>query len=474
MTVRRQWLALWVVVGSYVAGYLLWPPRALSVSDEGVYLTQALVFSHGRKWLEVFDPLSGNHRFMLPSNYPVGTSLLQAPWVAALGWRYGALASALALCGSVVLLARWLERTRLPPLFALLLVSYPAGLVQGRIGMSDTPSLLVCTAGLTLFFGASRAAWLGSGFLAGASLLFRDTNPLVFAPLFLGCLLRRDPRTRYLVVGGILGSALRPISTVWLFDDPFLVHSGYGFAPDLIPKNAALYLASLLILVPGGLLAVATHRGPRRWEIQSTVALFVAVYCFYGYAAWQSSWAKQLILGPRYLLPLLPLVIYCLAERWSDWSRSTPALEKGRNALLAAFALGCGILAIAVHPVLDRWLGSQAEVVARIYAHGSAGTTLVIDTSGVGKYVSPIYGDRTVLGLEQVVPSDVRTVLSRSPHGAWIVIVERTESVYWERFNEQLRGYVDAVEDHCSLDMQEDFHAPDGSRLRMWKVESCW
>ena len=79
------------------------------------------------------------------------------------------------------------------------------------------------------------------------------------------------------------------------------------------------------------------------------------------------------------------MVIYCLAERWSDWSRATPALEKGRNALLAAFALGCGILAIAVHPVLDRWLGSQAEVVARIYSHGSVGTTLVIDTSGVGK-----------------------------------------------------------------------------------------
>jgi len=241
VTVRRQWLALWIVVGLYVAGYLLWPPRALSVSDEGVYLTQALLFSQGQTWLPVFNPLTGIHQLMLPSSYPVGTSLLQTPWVAALGWRYGALASALSLCGSVVLLARWLERARLPPLIALLLVSYPASLVLGRIGMSDAPSLLVCTAGLALFFRDSRAAWLGSGFLAGASLLFRETNPLVFAPLFFGCLLRREPRTRYLVVGGILGSALRPISNAWLWYDAFLVHARYPFAPDLVLENAALY-----------------------------------------------------------------------------------------------------------------------------------------------------------------------------------------------------------------------------------------
>jgi hypothetical protein len=473
VTVRRQWLALWVVVSLYVAGYLVWPPRALGVSDEGLYLTQAMLFSHGEKWLAVFHPTTGIRELMLPSNYPVGTSLLQTPWVAALGWRFGALASALSLCGSVLLLARWLEDARLPPLFALLLVSYPAGLVLGRVGMSDTPSLLVCTAGLALYFRASRAAWLGSGLLAGASLLFRDTNPLVFAPLFFGCLLRRDPRTRYLIVGGILGAALRPIANFWLSHDPFLTHSPYAFAPEMVFRNAALYLASLLVLVPGGLLAVATHRGPLRWEIQSTVILFVAVYCFYGYGGWESGWAKQLILGPRYLLPLLPWVIYCLAQRWSEWSPATPALEKRRDALLTVFAVGCGILAVAVHPALDRWLRTQAEIVARIYAHGSAGTTLVIEPNGVGKYVSPTYGDRTVVGFEQAVPSELGSVLARSPHGVSIVMVERTETAYWEGFNEQLRSYVDAVKAHCTLFEQEDFHASDGSRLRMWKVASC-
>ena len=473
MTARRQWWMLWAVVGVYIAGYLLWPPRAFSVSDEGVYIGQALLFSQGQKLLTLLDPRTGGLQLVLESSYPVGTSLLQTPFVAALGWQYGALASALALGGSVLLLARWLAGARLPPLFALLLVSYPAGLVLGRIGMSDAPSLLVCTAGLVLFFGASRLAWLGSGFLAGASLLFRDTNPLVFAPLFLGCLLRRNPRTRYLAVGGILGSALRPLSSIWLADDPFLIHSEFVFSPELIVKNAVLYLVALLILVPGGLLAVATHRGPLRWEIRATVALFAGLYCAYGYAAWQSSWTKQLILAPRYLLPILPWLIYCLADRWSEWSRATPALEKRRNALLAGFAAGCGMLAIAVHPVLDRWLRSQAEVTARIYSQSSDGATLLLDPSGVGKYVNLAYGDRNLFGFDQLAPYSLGTVLSRSPQGLWLVIVERSESAYWDGHKQQIRGYVDAAAAYCSLDEREDFHARDGSRLRMWKVESC-
>jgi hypothetical protein len=473
MTVRSQWLTIWVVVGSYIAGYLLWPPHALSVSDEGSYLSQALLFSQGEKWIYSVDPLTGGLQPLLPSTYPVGTSLLQTPWVAVLGWQYGALVSALSLCGSVLLLARWLEQAQLPPLFALLLVSYPAGLVLGRIGMSDAPSLFVCTAGLVLFFRASRAAWLGSGFLAGVSLLFRDTNPLVFAPLFLGCLLRRDPRAGYLAAGGILGSVLRPASNAWLSHNPFLVHSEYTWVPELFPRNAALYLASLVILVSGGLFAVATHRGPWRREIQITVVLFVVIYSLYGYAGWQSSWAKQLVLGPRYLLPVLPWVIYCLARRWSEWSRATPALEKWRNALMAGFAAACGILAISVHPAFDRWLRSPAEVVARIHSQIAAGATLLVDAGGVGKYVSPAYGDGMIFGLEQIAPHRLRIALGRSPRGLWIVIVERSESGYWESHNKQLRAYVDAVKSHCSLDQREDFHARDGSRLRMWKVESC-
>jgi hypothetical protein len=473
VTVRRQWSTIWIVVGCYLAGYLLWPPHAFSVSDEGVYLGQALVFSQGKRWLDFVDPLTGGLKNLVISTYPVGTSLLQTPWVATLGWEYGALVSAFSLCGSVLLLARWLERAQLPPLFSLLLVSYPAGLVLGRIGMSDVPSLLVCTAGLVLFFLTSRPAWLGCGFLAGASLLFRDTNPLVFAPLFLGCLLRRDPRAGYLAVGGVLGSALRPISNVWLIGDPFLVHSDFEYSPELFPRNLALYLASLLILVPGGLFAVATHRGPWRREIQITVALFVLVYSLYDYAAWQSSWAKQLVLGPRYLLPILPLVIYCLAQRWSEWSRATPGLEKWRNALMAGFATACAILAIAVHPALDRWLRSEAEVVARLHSQSSAGATLVIDMGSVGKYVSPAYGDRRLLSIADVAPNRLPTVLQRSPQGAWIVIVERSESTYWESHVKELRAYVDAVASHCSLNEREDFHARDGSRLRMWKLESC-
>jgi hypothetical protein len=64
-------------------------------------------------------------------------------------------------------------------------------------------------------------------------------------------------------------------------------------------------------------------------------------------------------------------------------------------------------------------------------------------------------------------------VLSRSPQGASIVVVERSESAYWERFTQEIRGTVEAIDARCTLFEQEDFRVADGSRLRMWKIASC-
>ncbi len=54
-----------------------------------------------------------------------------------------------------------------------------------------------------------------------------------------------------------------------------------------------------MVLVPGGLIAVALYRGSRRPELIATVALFVAFYLMYDYSGFTSGMAKRLILGPR-------------------------------------------------------------------------------------------------------------------------------------------------------------------------------
>ena len=51
-------------------------------------------------------------------------------------------------------------------------------------------------------------------------------------------------------------------------------------------------------------------------EVVATVILFTGFHFAYGYSAEESGWAKRLILGPRYFIPLLPLLALCAADVW--------------------------------------------------------------------------------------------------------------------------------------------------------------
>ena len=182
---------------AYSVTFFAFYPDVVTNDDESMYLRHALIMLEGKSHLTKLDALTGGPVEYLPSRYAAGTAFLMSPLVAWFGWRGAYLLPWLSLVVGTIMLARWLQDEDRSPLWALYAIGYMPSLVLGRVAMSDVPSFLVVTLGLWLFWrGLDRdwPWWLGSGFVAGASWLFRESNPIVFVPFFAGTVLRRETK----------------------------------------------------------------------------------------------------------------------------------------------------------------------------------------------------------------------------------------------------------------------------------------
>lgn len=493
---RWSLIILLVVIGVYVIGFLATWPRALLVSDEALYVNQAALFAEGTTRWEVPDAITSEPRSILISDYPPGTSLVQAPLVAVGGWRWSTVVSVIALVATALVLRRWLEREGRSPWFALLLFVHPTVLVMGRIAMSDAPSMLLTTAALALFWRglpppapvassdhvppARRWAWPAAGFLAGLSLLFREPNLLVVGPFVAGALLRRDRHALRLLFGVAAGASVRLGVAALVFDDPFHFRAP-GKYEGLRTQFEALGLIvlALVVLVPGGLLAVAFYRGRRRAEVVATVVLVMGFFTVYGYSAAQSGTLDRVILTPRFVLPVLPLVVFAVAEaaprllarvRAGLRARSDALAERelGRAAvtLLAAAAV---IISIGAHVVVDRKAVVDARVVSAIADNTPRRARLVVNTSSLTKYLGPVLGAQPWTDRDAVPAIGLPSLLIRKGP-VYLVFLDRSDSRFRDeeaRANEQ---YLIDAGFWCDLDPRFDQPMGDGLQLRIFEA----
>jgi 4-amino-4-deoxy-L-arabinose transferase-like glycosyltransferase len=87
-----------------------------------------------------------------------------------------------------------------------MVLGYLPSLVLGRVAQSDMPSTALAALALWLFWARGsdrRMRWAASGLVAGLALSVRETNALLFAPLYLGALIRREGGTWALIAGGL-------------------------------------------------------------------------------------------------------------------------------------------------------------------------------------------------------------------------------------------------------------------------------
>jgi hypothetical protein len=356
------------------------------------------------------------------------------------------------------------------------ILGFPAALVMGRSAMSDAVSMLPVTLGLWCFWrGIERGPsyWLCAGFLAGSSMCFRESNVLIFAFFFLGALIRRDRHVWALIISGLAGVALRPLSSWVFYDTAFFYKTPAPFSLDAILIAAPQYLVGLMICIPAGLLAGLTYRGRRAPEFCITVAFFVLFYLTYGYSGVGSGLLKSLVLGQRFFMPLLPVLAFALAEmvpRW--WQSLASRWDEERARSLAGLALAAwlaGLLSVCagVHPTFSSWGRPQAQLRDDIVAHVDSSAVLVTNINATEKLIRRFDYAWKPLDRAELSYEDAMTLLDR--HQAfYLVLLDRDDSEHWRDDAEQNAAFVEALGSLASL-LHEDA-VTRNEKLRIWHV----
>lgn len=449
---RRQWGVLYFVLAAHTLGYLIWFPKAVSITDEQVYVSQAVALAQGRNSFSTEDPISGAIRWHRYDLYSPGTAILMAPFARAFGWRGVFLVPLLASLIAVGATAHWLAREKYSPLWGLVLLMFLPFLVLSRTGMSDVPSAAVTALVFAVLWRPDPLRWssaLFAGILAGASVLLRETNAVVFAPLIVATLFRYRTIALPVLVGSSIGGVVA-IGVRILLCGALFRRSGSEFQSfhyTYIVSNLLPHAVALLLLLPAGLIAALGYRGHRRLELILTVIGFIAVYLMWWYNGSESGRAKQLVIGPgRFYIPLAPLLIIAMANVAERYGRSLLSkVNAALGARVRAVVIGLGALGLALavvcgHMAMDRLTAVPQRMAETVLRAVPAGAVVVTNMAGTNKVFSPVYelqhGRRIALDLAAVSPEYLRQILARRPE-IWITIAYRTDSAHWIALNGQ-------------------------------------
>lgn len=476
---RFAWPVIFFVVAAYSSAFILFYPRTLTVDDERAYVSQARSYLQGSTTISQIDPFTGEVTQIFPSKYPVGTAMLMAPFVWAGGWNAAFIVSWLSLIFLVLLTALWLAQEGRPPLFALVILGFPAALVMGRVAMSDVPSGAVVVLGLWLFWrGLDRhwAYWIASGFVAGVSTLLREPNVIPFVVFFVGAVFRGERKYLALLTGGIGGLAVRAVSSYIAFEDAlFYIRPAYGFGIDGVVQNVQLYLIGMLVLVPGGLLAVVGYRGRRRPEVILTVLLFFWFYCFYRYGAVESGTVKRFVLSLRFFVPLLPLLAFAMAETFVRWwgqiigmcrGSIRKYLELGVRIGIVLWVIGVTASAAGVHLAFDHWNQRHVKLRHAIQQDIGGAAAMIINLAAY-KHLDELDGPQIVVQRTDL-SGDRFGLLADRYDPLFIVFVDRSDSEYWRRDAEENQKFIDSLA-HAPQPVVDD-RISETIRLRILRV----
>ena len=344
----------WTSVGSTRQAWVLWGtasalvflvlfcfyPKTVVVTDEGCYLSVAGHLLSGKAWDQSSEAWFWKetrrdvYERALFSASPTFSALL-VPFVAA-GWRscflLGTIAHVLAFGGMIYVL----RRRGLSPLWALLYLLYPTGILYSRTAMGDVVSAAMVVLMLVVLH-RERPNYFAAGLVMGFALLLKLSNlPVVgsFALVtFLGDVTarRKDPkgmegtcgreaggsasrfRWFWMGLGMLPGLALfAKVNTVF-FNGP--LGNGYvGLAEGYFrwgcfAEHFSFYVVCLMTLYPGMLVSLAFLRGRYRWEMGISCLGALVFFSFYYFMDQGNNWYESMVRGLRFHLVVLPFYI---------------------------------------------------------------------------------------------------------------------------------------------------------------------
>lgn len=480
----RRWLA-WpngaislALLLHALAFVVTWPDVPIN-TDESMYVSHAMTIASGERMAKRIDFKTFAPVDQIPSFYPLGTILAQVPFVWLFGWRGAYAVSMLGFLLAVHYMRRLLQSLGAEPMFAVLLLAYPACAVLSRVATSDSITLGLVALTLYLFATGEKGApwrWWAAGWIAALAFCCREATALVTAPFIIGALLRRNPGAYRLALGGLLGGVLRGAIAAVAYGNPFYRHPGYGtFSIAYLLANAWFYLILTLVLLPGGLWFLLRYRGWRWPEVIISAITFTLLHAAYFYGVSESGGRNTIVVGGRYLLPAVPVYVLAIAAGASSLKlrptlpasilRVARFFERKWRPAFAAVALST----VAVHPALAIWSRSHYEISAAICREAPPNARLITNGSVTGKWLEEWNCNRAFTEFGAFSPQKL-VALSADGRPLFVALVERGDSAAWQERSRQMTAQLQKNFGTLQLELVLEM-PPSWQQLRIWRVK---
>jgi hypothetical protein len=218
------------------------------------------------------------------------------------------------------------------------------------------------------------------------------------------------------------------------------------------------------------------YRG-RRWpELILVVAGFFMAYVVQQYYTFATSTLKRLIITPRYLLPLVPVIAFGMAESvprlWRALQqRSSPAMrarmETWSPRVVCLWLAGVTVMAFSVHPTFSLWSDTQARVRDALADNVSADAVLVTNYMATRKFIDDVGRKYTTLNQRDVVPEDAASLADRYGE-VMVAFLDRSDSEFWRSDMVDTAAFLAGIDRDTALVFDERMTSTD--RLRVWRV----
>ena len=471
--------------------YLCFPSRTVLIRDEIHYINLATTLSQGETRMPDMDWLDRRMRSRIPADRAPGASLLMTiPLLAGGEWFNAKIISSASLAAATIILALVLQHLHLSPLFSLLLILYLPALSLSRTAMNDPPALLCSTLAIWLILRwRHKFLSFAAGLCCGLSVFFRPTTLLVSLPLLLQQGIRSGRlRLLLLLSGAACGVALFLAFAQWMFGDPlfYLTRSrGFGFAPDNLPQNLLLYAFALLVLLPGSLISLWFYRGPFKYAIHLAALLYSLPFLLYGYNGINSGFPAALVLGPRYFLPLLPLLIITVAHGWHRWLRHrwhayTPPFGAGlwRRPGKIFLSLAATVLLVC-HPLLAQLERPQRRLADFMQSQAGTGKPTLTNLYASAKYFYPRNDEMRLISIHRLLDRSLwrQELIRLAP--LRLILLQREQGSFYRRHHSADTALLEQINTVCELRPGPGIRVPPlpGGRALLaagtWDIPFC-
>lgn len=222
-------------------------------------------------------------------------------------------------------------------------------------------------------FGAAFLSGLGFGLAVAAAPFSVLAFPFIVAGLFPSSPVERSKK-RLTATGWLIGMAGPVLMTAFYnlcrfgnpldsgyrltvsdFDSPFAGILGLLVSPG---RGLVFYSSAILLAIPGYFLSHSEHRA----EVSRISALWLTYLLFFGgWKVWHGGWSW----GPRYLVPLLPLMFPLVASVWESFPQLHP-LWRGLILLVVGLSVLVQVIGVAgdyvsTEFILEQEIGNQPD-----------------------------------------------------------------------------------------------------------------